>query len=506
MKKVTLSLLIILFSYSGLYPQSQPFQIYDPPLLLENSDWSNGDFIVSATQPFGRPSGIYRASNTSLYVAVPDTSIVSGKCLAILRSSNNGVSWVVQASYAGTATDIRKTKIVDAGNDSLYLFYNIGSTVYVYNFISGNFNTFSTYTNIRDWDATASSTHAIYLVVDLLGNNDIRMFGSVNGGVSWGFSNYVSSSGAFPRISMSGTGDTCVLNYYATLTADTGSSLIRNFKWRESTSGTLVSMGYTDPVAAGVFKDQFQTVVYGGKAWLFYTTGTTGNINLNCIQSNDNGGTYGTPFTIGSLTSRDEYWFDAKYFKFGAGGVDLIWYSDTAQTGVPTNLTDRLYYSTIGSGSPVSYSAPVQISEHWPFWSSRLFIPSLIEFYNTSGDAGAIWVGGPSPYKLYFDRGLSITRIKNDINSIAEKYSLSQNYPNPFNPVTQIEFSVPKSGNVSLIVYDLLGREVQTLINKNMTQGNYSVGFDGTHLTSGTYFYKMTSGDFTQTKKMILIK
>ena len=85
-------------------------------------------------------------------------------------------------------------------------------------------------------------------------------------------------------------------------------------------------------------------------------------------------------------------------------------------------------------------------------------------------------------------------------------YKLSQNYPNPFNPTTTIEFSLPKSQNVTLKVYNLLGQEVATLINSNMTAGNHSINFNASNLSSGLYIYKISAGSFTSARKMMLLK
>ena len=96
---------------------------------------------------------------------------------------------------------------------------------------------------------------------------------------------------------------------------------------------------------------------------------------------------------------------------------------------------------------------------------------------------------------------------KNLLNdNLPIEYSLSQNYPNPFNPSTTIKYSLPKQSNVTIKVFDVLGSEVATLVNQEQPQGNYEVGFDGTDLTSGIYFYRLQAGDFIKTKKMILIK
>jgi hypothetical protein len=92
-----------------------------------------------------------------------------------------------------------------------------------------------------------------------------------------------------------------------------------------------------------------------------------------------------------------------------------------------------------------------------------------------------------------------------------KEFSLSQNYPNPFNPSTTIKFTVPldvkrETSNTKLVVYDILGREVKTLVNENRAPGSYEITFDASQLASGVYFYRLTSGDFMQTKKMILIR
>ncbi len=113
-----------------------------------------------------------------------------------------------------------------------------------------------------------------------------------------------------------------------------------------------------------------------------------------------------------------------------------------------------------------------------------------------------------------------LTFIQPINTEIPASFSLGQNYPNPFNPVTNIEFQVPSLSfpNVSiggyplghpfvkLVVYDLLGREVKTLVNEYKQAGTYQVSFNAEGLSSGIYFYKMTAGDFSETKKLVLIK
>ncbi len=101
---------------------------------------------------------------------------------------------------------------------------------------------------------------------------------------------------------------------------------------------------------------------------------------------------------------------------------------------------------------------------------------------------------------------LQATSLENADNSVPSSFNLSQNYPNPFNPSTTIKFSVPKSSFVTLKVYDVLGKEVAQLVNENLNAGTYNYNFDAAKLTSGVYFYRIQSDNFTETKKMILTK
>ncbi|MEO8210945.1 MAG: T9SS type A sorting domain-containing protein, partial [bacterium] len=90
--------------------------------------------------------------------------------------------------------------------------------------------------------------------------------------------------------------------------------------------------------------------------------------------------------------------------------------------------------------------------------------------------------------------------------SIPDKYNLYQNYPNPFNPTTNIKFDLIKSNNVKVIIYNLLGKEVQVLLNEFLNPGSYKVDFNGNDLSSGIYYYKIVTDDFSDVKKMLLIK
>ncbi len=114
--------------------------------------------------------------------------------------------------------------------------------------------------------------------------------------------------------------------------------------------------------------------------------------------------------------------------------------------------------------------------------------------------------------KVYFFANDKYITNVDKRNILISDFSLSQNYPNPFNPTTTIKFAIPSverpyraSLQTKLIVYDILGREVKTLLNKPMQPGTYEVEFNGSSLPSGVYLYRIKAGSFVQTKKMILV-
>jgi hypothetical protein len=98
---------------------------------------------------------------------------------------------------------------------------------------------------------------------------------------------------------------------------------------------------------------------------------------------------------------------------------------------------------------------------------------------------------------------LELSRYQTEIPNVFKLYS---NYPNPFNPVTKIKFDISKNSNTQIVVYDVLGRIVETLVNEELKAGRYEVEFDGYSLSSGVYFYKLVTNDFVDTKRMLMIK
>jgi len=100
----------------------------------------------------------------------------------------------------------------------------------------------------------------------------------------------------------------------------------------------------------------------------------------------------------------------------------------------------------------------------------------------------------------------AVTGVRSQSDVIPEKFLLFQNYPNPFNPSTTINYQLHTNSYVTLKVYDILGREVVTIVNEKENTGSYSVKFDGSQFASGVYFYRLTAGSFVSVKKLTLLK
>jgi hypothetical protein len=136
----------------------------------------------------------------------------------------------------------------------------------------------------------------------------------------------------------------------------------------------------------------------------------------------------------------------------------------------------------------------------------HLFLHSII--VNDS----SLFIGG-SFYDFLTKNNIFIMKLDqklsagiSEINFISSSYKLNQNYPNPFNPSTVIKYQIPELSFVTIKVFDVLGSEIATLVNKEKPVGNYEIEFDGANLTSGIYFYTLTAGSFRKTKKMILLR
>ncbi len=200
--------------------------------------------------------------------------------------------------------------------------------------------------------------------------------------------------------------------------------------------------------------------------------------------------------------------------------------SDLEFTLIHAGITDTIIYQVGGIGDNfigtiLNDSATTAIASGTaPFTGSFRPTRPLTQFNNT--DVNGNWIlrvfdrasgntGTLRAWSLNFVVSATSTDVRTSSNAIPSDFALQQNYPNPFNPSTKIQFSIPSVGAehvqpVQLKVYDVLGREVATLVNENLNAGSYEATFDAKGLSSGTYFYRLQSGEFVQTKKLLLLR
>ncbi|MEO8514660.1 MAG: T9SS type A sorting domain-containing protein, partial [Ignavibacteria bacterium] len=128
---------------------------------------------------------------------------------------------------------------------------------------------------------------------------------------------------------------------------------------------------------------------------------------------------------------------------------------------------------------------------------------SVIVF--TSPNTGFV-AGGKGIIGKTTDGGGVLVGQNNIGDILSNIYSIFQNYPNPFNPVTNIKFDIPKRSNVKISIYDILGKEISVLVNEEMNPGTFEVNWDASNFPSGVYFYKIVTDNYSESRKMVLIK
>ena len=129
--------------------------------------------------------------------------------------------------------------------------------------------------------------------------------------------------------------------------------------------------------------------------------------------------------------------------------------------------------------------------------------PHLVDVEN-DGDADLFVLTNDGD--LYFVENLTYTNIVSESPALSRNFHLHQNYPNPFNPSTTIEFDMPKTSEVTLKIFNILGEEVATLLSASLLSGSHSVEWDASSLASGVYLYRLKAEDYVETRKMILMR
>jgi hypothetical protein len=227
--------------------------------------------------------------------------------------------------------------------------------------------------------------------------------------------------------------------------------------------------------------------INGGENWISQTIGTTNYLSGVSFKDAFNGIVVGNYGTILKTTNGGETW--------------------QAQSGGTTNSLTDVSFSDANNVTIVGYEGIILRTKNggtnWQLQTSgtsnTLRGVSFSDAYNGTavGDGGTIL--------RTTNGGVTFIGKENSITN-PQEFNLSQNYPNPFNPSTTIKYSIPKQSDVTIKVYNILGKEILTLVNENKLQGNYTIEFNANNLASGVYFYQLKTNNFIQTKKMLLMK
>ena len=140
-------------------------------------------------------------------------------------------------------------------------------------------------------------------------------------------------------------------------------------------------------------------------------------------------------------------------------------------------------------------------------WSQKFLQSSISDIYGSYlSPNGILYAVTLLDSYIFKNASIFTTGINTVSENVPVATRLRQNYPNPFNPVTNIKFDIAHTGFVKIVVYDVMGREVKTLVNERLHPGTYETTFDASSLTSGIYFYRLVSDEIQITKKCILLK
>jgi serine protease AprX len=305
-----------------------------------------------------------------------------------------------------------------------------------------------------------------------------------------GSNNYVAQSGTNTYTNGSGTSYSCpitagvaalVLCANKNLTPMQVIGILKKFASNTNSPNNILGWGIIDAQlsvdSARKLDNTTPTITHTQP---FVNTNNTGAINLKA-RVFDNG--------IIRYTRSDEA--PRIYYRKKINGT---WTAYTSANLTSVNL-DTCYFQIPGSASGT------QIEYY--FAAQDIALPTAKMSTLPSGGSGITPPGTTAPPTRFTFLVTELTPISSNVPS---EYKLFSNYPNPFNPVTKIKFLIKETGLVTLIVYDITGKLVTTLVNQKLQSGEYNVDFDGRDLSSGLYIYKIESGDFKDTKKMMMIK
>lgn len=404
-------------------------------------------------------------TSVSMDNSTPSRVWVCGNGGVVLKTTNSGTNWLNVSS--GIPNSLNLVTISSKAVDTVLTAGNVGTTTYVYRTQNGGANWTQVFTQAN------GHINAIWMTSMPQGfmvGNPVSGRWSIwktnNSGLNWDSTGlYITQAG-----SETGWNNSLAIIYNNIWFGTNNSRIYKSSNF--GTSWTYATTPEQKSTAVWINLDTtMYTFAYTGGNNAYYTT--SGGVNWTQISCPDTG--------------------IFKAFSPITPGVDYLppWIS------IAIRDNSKVYYSGNGT-SPftVDYTAPSGIFNHMAY--NRVTYPLYTWAVRSNG--------GITKIQLF--RGGAVRRISSEI---PEHFNLHQNYPNPFNPSTKIKFSLPLPSQggaqaVKLVIYDIIGREVAILVNEQLNPGSYEVEWDGSNYPSGVYFYKLITGDYSETKKMVMLR
>jgi hypothetical protein len=505
-------------------------KLYKSPL------WGNDTTI--ATGPVeGGISATYDATSGNMYAARCTTyNSVERRMVKVYKSADGGVTWQNIVAFSSTHSfsllqllvcrkvDINRLYVFalsDQGNGTIELYsYNLEGAFQfggaVANESPDSIVYFSACRN-HDGDSlyVAYETHSGFLPTSPW----IRFIRSTNQGQAWSGGTTVDADGAQPDIEYGANG--WLFLVVQDIEPQHDIQIWRSTNYGTNWSSTmLTSDGWDDsyPKVAALHKTPPNT----DNVWVTYNHYTGSKWTLRYAYSTDGGGSWSMDHVLASSESYN--YMAPDLFGDGQGSTMRVCYLEhyyLFQIPDPIRV-GNIYYAYATSSDPGNWQGETKISDHLAgndFQNTVLDGRNVCQGTNYPIGGGQFWVwcrgivyAGWGFSNLYFD-GSSWTDVEaeNEEEAAPSGFSLSNNYPNPFNPETKIGYSLSKSSQVKLEIFNVLGQRIRTLVDEHQTAANREVVWDGKdengkEVSSGVYLCKLQAGDLVQTKKMVLIK
>ncbi len=484
-----------------------------------------------STTGFARPTSISTDNSGNSYVTGSCYTVDRSRIIALKYSSQGILQWYRIYQSSGSE-DIALKSTLDKDNNLYvvgYSHYEPNNYVVILKYNSGGDSIWVrryTEQSLLPRDIVIDKYSNIYITsrTEFIGVNYFTMKYDSSGNLKW---NSMYNFGDIPEsialdsmenVLITGKGVGTGFNYnYITVKYDNNG----NLKWARnySSSGDAEGKSIACSINGDIYVTGFVTDFLGNSDYATLKYDTSGNLlwteNFDRESSKDPRkllvDSLSNCFIIGSSailkydssgkllwSDTSSLFFNRMYPTLDKSGylyttslysMNTLFFIKTTKFGIFGNkVWERVY----GDGVENDYNEPFGIS---------------LDKNNNVFIAGIKYLNGIQNTDTVLTIKYSQLSNINNTNQITNKeYELLQNYPNPFNPKTVISYQLAVSNNVSIKVYDVLGNEIKTLVNEKQNSGSYKIGFDGSNLPSGIYFYKFISGSFSDTKRMILLK